>query len=90
MFLLIIKMNQKPQKVLPLLKILPTKKPLIYEGLDFVVPSAGLEPACPRRHWCLRPARLPIPPAGRYLNRTAKVIFIFYSFKKTFHYYFVF
>jgi site-specific DNA recombinase len=37
-------------------------------GLDNLksrsVPSAGLEPACPRRHWCLRPARLPIPPAG--------------------------
>ena len=28
------------------------------------VPGAGVEPAQPRGHWCLRPARLPIPPSG--------------------------
>ena len=28
------------------------------------VPRAGVEPAQPRGHWCLRPARLPIPPSG--------------------------
>jgi site-specific DNA recombinase len=28
------------------------------------VPSAGIEPASPCEHRCLRPARLPVPPAG--------------------------
>ena len=31
----------------------------------FLVPGAGVEPAQPCGHWCLRPARLPIPPSGR-------------------------
>ena len=29
------------------------------------VPGAGVEPAQPCGHWCLRPARLPIPPSGQ-------------------------
>ena len=29
------------------------------------VPGAGIEPAQYCYHWCLRPARLPIPPSGR-------------------------
>ena len=29
-----------------------------------MVPGAGVEPAQPRGHWCLRPTRLPIPPSG--------------------------
>ena len=28
------------------------------------VPRAGVEPARELPHWCLRPARLPIPPSG--------------------------
>ena len=28
------------------------------------VPGAGVEPAHPFGHWCLRPTRLPIPPSG--------------------------
>ena len=28
------------------------------------VPGAGIEPAQVLPHWCLRPARLPIPPSG--------------------------
>ena len=31
-----------------------------------LVPEAGVEPACPCEHWCLRPARLPIPPSGHF------------------------
>ena len=31
---------------------------------NFPVPGAGVEPAQPCGHWCLRPARLPIPPSG--------------------------
>jgi site-specific DNA recombinase len=31
------------------------------------VPGAGIEPAQHCCHWCLRPARLPIPPSGRQL-----------------------
>ena len=37
----------------------------IKQLLLFVVPGAGVEPAQPRGHWCLRPARLPIPPSGQ-------------------------
>ena len=29
---------------------------------SFVIPVAGVEPARPRGHWILSPARLPIPP----------------------------
>ena len=32
------------------------------------VPGAGIEPAQHRCHWCLRPARLPIPPSGHNHN----------------------
>ncbi len=31
------------------------------------VPGAGIEPARVLPHWFLRPARLPIPPSGRFL-----------------------
>ena len=37
-----------------------------------IVPGAGIEPAQHCCHWCLRPARLPIPPSGQ-LNWTAKI-----------------
>ena len=30
----------------------------------YLVPGAGVEPAHPFGHWCLRPTRLPIPPSG--------------------------
>jgi hypothetical protein len=30
-----------------------------------IVPGAGIEPAQHCCHWCLRPARLPIPPSGQ-------------------------
>ncbi len=33
--------------------------------LGIFVPGAGIEPAQHRCHWCLRPARLPIPPSGQ-------------------------
>ena len=33
----------------------------------FSVPRAGLEQARVLPHWCLRPARLPIPPPGQIL-----------------------
>ena len=39
------------------------KSPEKTEDFDSV-PGAGVEPAQPRGHWCLRPARLPIPPSG--------------------------
>ncbi len=32
------------------------------------VPGAGVEPAQPCGHWCLRPARLPIPPSGHSIE----------------------
>ena len=31
---------------------------------DFFVPRPGVEPGWMLLHWCLRPARLPIPPSG--------------------------
>jgi hypothetical protein len=40
-------------------------KTLIGNVLAFwLVPRAGIEPARICIHWCLRPARLPIPPSG--------------------------
>ena len=38
-------------------------------GQAYFVPGAGVEPAQPRGHWCLRPARLPIPPSGLRIVR---------------------
>jgi hypothetical protein len=37
----------------------------------FSVPGAGIEPAQHCCHWCLRPARLPIPPSGHFTNLVA-------------------
>lgn len=39
-----------------------TLSELLPRGL--FVPGAGVEPAHPFGHWCLRPTRLPIPPSG--------------------------
>ena len=35
---------------------------------DFFVPRPGVEPGWMLLHWCLRPARLPIPPSGQLLK----------------------
>ena len=35
---------------------------VIVRSLFFEIPAAGVEPARPRGHWILSPARLPIPP----------------------------
>ncbi len=43
--------------------------------LFLFVPRAGVEPARTCVHWCLRPARLPIPPPG--LLNFAMQIYIF-------------
>ena len=41
-------------------------KYLIYKYLTlFLVPRPGVEPGWMLLHWCLRPARLPIPPSGQ-------------------------
>ena len=45
----------------------PTKKPRtesINPWLCFSVPRPGVEPGWKGIHWCLRPARPPIPPSG--------------------------
>ena len=39
----------------------------------FFVPRAGIEPARICIHWCLRPARLPIPPSGRFVFGGANI-----------------
>lgn len=42
---------------------------MIAQHLAFIfVPRAGIEPAWRLIHWCLRPARLPIPPSGHLLK----------------------
>ena len=42
---------------------------MIAQHLAFIfVPRAGIEPAWRLIHWCLRPARLPIPPSGQLLS----------------------
>jgi site-specific DNA recombinase len=40
------------------------KKAAKISGFSCLVPGAGIEPARGLTHWCLRPARLPIPPSG--------------------------
>ena len=48
-----------------------TEKPvnMVYRVyLVYPVPRAGVEPARPCSHWCLRPTRLPIPPSGHWVN----------------------
>ena len=54
-------------------------KPLVFKGLAIVcrvelVPGAGVEPAQPRGHWCLRPTRLPIPPSGLMRAGNGKIV----------------
>src|SRR5215207_4551199 len=49
-----------------------------------VVPRAGVEPARCCHHWCLRPARLPIPPSGQKLRQDAKVGFYLYTYVQSF------
>ena len=45
-----------------------------------MVPGAGIEPARHCCHWCLRPARLPIPPSGLYHACFCySIVFCFYS-----------
>ena len=39
-------------------------KYLIFKYLTRFVPRPGVEPGWMLLHWCLRPARLPIPPSG--------------------------
>ncbi len=48
-------------------------------SLSASVPRAGIEPAWRLIHWCLRPARLPIPPSGQ--KDDAKVGIYFESAK---------
>ena len=36
-----------------------------FSTFSALVPGAGIEPARVLPHWCLRPARLPIPPSGQ-------------------------
>ena len=44
-------------------------KRLIVNRLAFhSVPRPGVEPGWMLLHWCLRPARLPIPPSGQLLS----------------------
>ena len=44
----------------------------------FLVPRPGVEPGWILLHWCLRPARLPIPPSGQlFLNCGAKLSSLF-------------
>ena len=50
----------------------------------FSVPGAGIEPAQPCSYWCLRPARLPIPPSGHKkcsVNRECKNSYYFFKNK---------
>ena len=46
------------------------------------VPGAGIEPAQHCYHWCLRPARLPIPPSGLELSCSSAVLQVLQLFNK--------
>ena len=49
-------------------------KYLTYKYLAlFLVPRPGVEPGWMLLHWCLRPARLPIPPSGHFFKCDAKI-----------------
>ena len=49
-------------------------KSFIINYLSFyLVPRPGVEPGWMLLHWCLRPARLPIPPSGLFCLCGAKV-----------------
>ena len=41
--------------------------------LIFFVPRPGVEPGWMLLHWCLRPARLPIPPSGQLFWATVSL-----------------
>ena len=45
-------------------KVMRRKKRRKLKTFFASVPRAGIEPAWRLIHWCLRPARLPIPPSG--------------------------
>ena len=54
-------------------------KYLIFKYLTlFLVPRPGVEPGWMLLHWCLRPARLPIPPSGLVSQLRCKGKHIFY------------
>jgi hypothetical protein len=44
------------------------------------VPGAGIEPAQHCCHWCLRPARLPIPPSGQNMSCGLAVLQVMQSY----------
>ena len=41
------------------------KKEEVFKHFLLLVPRPGVEPGWMLLHWCLRPARLPIPPSGQ-------------------------
>ena len=54
-----------PANVLTLTLTLTLFQPTFAKSSEGAVPGGGLEPPQHRCHWCLRPARLPIPPSGQ-------------------------
>ena len=44
--------------------------------ISLLVPRAGIEPAWKWIHWCLRPARLPIPPSGLLRRKGKRFVWI--------------
>ena len=57
---------------------------------SFSVPGAGIEPAQHCCHWCLRPARLPIPPSGRVGHAVMRLCSLAVCENRTFFYLFPF
>ena len=52
--------------------------------LLFLVPRPGVEPGWKWIHWCLRPARLPIPPSGLLSYLRCKGIYFSHTFQMFF------
>ena len=62
-------------------KILKKKTERVFQLSPFQYPDPGSNrDGLP--HWCLRPARLPIPPSGQLLNCGAKVVLFLLCAKK--------
>ena len=68
----VIKNKKAPERaslIFDLYSLIFRPSPFIF-GLSRLVPRAGVEPARHCCHWCLRPARLPIPPPGHGMECT--------------------
>ena len=61
-----------------------SKMPDNHDYQAFPVPRPGIEPGWILLHWCLRPARLPIPPSGLLRCKVIQTIWLMQIFNHFF------